>query len=505
MSPPPSKPSEGRFLGHALGQVGANLISHGTGMIGGLITARILGPAQYGLIQGFKILYQFSGALSLGAKDGSRVLIPIERAKAGDDEAMRLAATGFWLHLVPQVVFCSALAVWASRLPAHLGLLRTGYLFSAATIALHALLTIFDLILLGYEKVRVRVTYQTLRALGNFFLVLPGVAFLGPPGFWYADWLSAWVLIPMTREVGLRQLLQFDASKVASIYQMGLPLFLSGQLQVYILQADRLLILSALGTEGLAYYAIATNVHRGLGVILHGVVGIWVPRCMRLMASGEEEAMEVQLEELSLALGWLAIWIADLGLIALVLLVEGFLPRYQGALAPALALAPSLYILGPGSLLGPVFLVKGWQTKLIPLMIAILGLGVALDVAALALGYGSVGVAAASSVSLLGTNWATLFLGFRLLGKGKREALAGVLRFYRPLLWGLGLGLLVGFGAASLPGSFSSRLGWGSFIHLVLLLPSVPRVVRTLDLKTRGRALFSRLRGKPAADPVDSP
>lgn len=492
----PGEPSKGKFLGQASLQSSSNVVSSGLGFLGGFLLARILGPYFYGLIQSFKMLYQASGLFSLGVDRSLAALVPLQRARGGEDAATTYAATGLWILLGSQGLASVCIFAWAWVAVPAPGWIRFGYLASAATLSLLALHSGLDIILLAREQIRVGATMGILRAVTTFVVLLPGAFVLGPGAFWVAEWCAAWVVIPKLRATRARDLLRFSRPAAGEIVRLGLPLYVNGQLAMLTLLADRFVVVALIGAEAVGYYAIGNMATGLLMVVIHGATSVWAPRAMRLLGAGETALVRQQTDELARALGWLGVILATAGAAAVLLLVPWLLPRYTAGILPALLLLPGLVLSGVGGSLGNTYVFYGWQVRLLGLSVAALVLGVGLDLLALDRGWGLAGVALMTTASRTLVNLGSFYLCWRLLGDAPLQAVRRILFLLFPLA-ALVVGLPCCYLAAALwgPAGAPGRVLAASALFALLVAPALWGVWRDLELGTRARALWVQRRG----------
>lgn len=466
---------------------------HGSGLLGGILLARILDPLTFGVLQGFKLLYVAADACHLGARQGLQILLPRRRGQDSPEGIATFVGTGLLVNLLLQATFAAALFAWASGLSPGLGMVRWGYQASALSVLLLGVYATLDVVLLGSEEIRVRAKVQGLRAITHFVVLIPSAILLGPLAFWLADWVASWVIVLQASGVGGAAFRRADRAEVVPLFRVGFPLFLGGQLQNLLTYADRIVILGLLGSESLAYYSVATSSVGGLVVAVQGVSSIWAVRSMRLLSQGDEPLVRQQADECARGFGWFAVVLGLAGMLFLDLLVEWFLPRYRTSLPIALALSPTVYVHGMAGSIGSIFYHRGWEAKLLPWNLACAALSLGSALWAVERGFGVVGVAAIASAVRVATNALVCYLGWRLLGDGVGAAIRRIARHYVPL--GIALvGLVATTGAANALGLGGAAGGLrpGILGLLLILTPALRATWRDLALGARWKALRER-------------
>jgi O-antigen/teichoic acid export membrane protein len=489
--------SEGRFLGQAGAMAASRMLAHGFGLAGALLLARVLGPAVFGTLQGFKLLYQGAGLASLGILEGMAVRIPSLRAR-DPDRAELAAGTGLWAYLVLSAVGAAGLVLYAPEIPGDELWLRWGYALTVSTVVLNAAIVALDFVLTAREQIRVVASVALGRAATTFLTRLAGVWFLGPLVFWVAEWAASWTLIRLVTASGPRRLLRFSWGETREILRLGFPLYLAAQLAMIFSIADRATILGLLGAEALGHYAIGNTVSIGMMAAIAGVASVWSARGLRLLASGDAETVRVQTDELARGLAWASVVAAALASAVLCLLVPWLLPRYTPGLAPALALMPCLPIAAVGGAMGRLAPYFGWQGRMVPIAGLTALLGLALDFLAIHLGWGIVGVAGMTSLARLVATLTGTYLGWRMLGDSPAGTLMRSARLIFPVFILVAGYPVAAVGAASLGLRGPGLVLGATALFLGMITPALVGVWRDLDLATRARALLERLRSAPA-------
>ncbi|MGB0671672.1 MAG: lipopolysaccharide biosynthesis protein, partial [Rhodospirillales bacterium] len=180
---------------------------------------------------------------------------------------------------------------------------------------------------------------------------------------------------------------------------IGFPIMTFDMASNLVRSADRFLIAGLLGTEELGYYALAAFVFASLLEIPGAAREVLEPKMMHDMS--EMEPADVLRDFLFRPLCNTAHYILFLIGPAVFLLpfIELVLPRYAAGVLPAQILALGGYFLAISFVVRGVVVANDWQRRALVPIFAVGLFNVALNGAAIKLGYGIAGVAAASSLA----------------------------------------------------------------------------------------------------------
>jgi O-antigen/teichoic acid export membrane protein len=484
-----SAPSQGKFLAQASVNLISDGVTHACGLLGGFFLAKFLTPSLYGTIQGFKILYAFVPFASLGADSGTTVNIAIERGKNGEEAAKVVAGTGFWLYMVPQAICCLGLVAWSLLGSSETGWLRWGYAASAVSVFILALKQILSLILVGREQIRQRALAGMVHGLMGLAATIPAAYFLGVPAFWLADWASSVALLLLASAVGASTFRLFSWEKAKQIYRSGFVIFIGSQISVLLAQADRMVILSLLGTEALGFYGVGGVATRGLLVLGGAITAPWTPRVLRMLTAGQVVEVRKHSHHLAKALTWFGVYLALYGGGFICLMVPWLLPKYLAAIPVSLVFVVPLPMVCCMYSVNYVAFHFGWYGRILLLNLLLVADAFALDRWAVSQGWGITGIAAMTGLVQTMQAAAVLYLTWRLLGDGVGRCLRRMLGYMFPLavlLMGVPICFLAVLALA--PGGYVRDILATIALFTAVTSPALYGLGRDLELRTRFRA-----------------
>jgi O-antigen/teichoic acid export membrane protein len=417
-------------------------------MGGGLVVARLLGPADYGLWTALLLVPAYAKYLQLGTLSVLNRELPIARGRGDLKRAEKIQNTALGVVCFVAVLSGGGLlgyaVVWRGRYePAVLGSLT----MLAGIVAIQPFLHYYDVL---FRSGHDFTTVGRLRLLKTFTDIPLAMALAG---WWGVVGRAAASLASSVSQLGysVRRRADvrpaWDAATVRQLVGMGFPLLAVDASYGILISLDRLLIASFLDRTQLGYYGIGL-MGLGLFMLIPGTVSeVLYPRMAeRFGATDSIRAMRTLVVAPLSVLGTGMAVLVGGGMILVRPVVDAVLPDYlPGVEAATIALIGGLFLsLVPGA--GNFLLTLNKQTPLL----AIYGTtGVAMAVLLIVLarnGYGIVGIAAATVACYAAT--AAVVVGYVL------RHFYGVGESVVRVLWLLLPGTLIVAGAATLERSW---------------------------------------------------
>jgi O-antigen/teichoic acid export membrane protein len=433
-------------------------------MIGGIglffsnyIAARVLGPSTWGLWQGVRLVLVYGACLHLGAQYGMQRELPILRGRGETvttDAIINVAYTIVMLAavIVSILVFLVAWMVPIDREARVMLLFVAGMLF------------------LEY----VRVFYGTLLRATNRFGIVSRVTMIDGAGHVASAGLAAFTglfgflvgqIVRLTADswysLRTRQLIprfQWDNALARSLVVIGFPIMLSVFAHAALTSSDKMLILSLLGSSELGYYSLGTLIFMPLLVIFGASNSVMFPRfAERFGQTGRADALRGYVIE---PIGLLASVVSVLvGMIFLGVdwATGTFLPEYLPGVDAARVLLIGQFFHALAGMAGNLLVTIDRQRVYLAVLAGGAVLNLCLSYAALRLGFGIAGVAAATSVSFAAYFICLAVLAMRFTASSRREIVKLMWRAMWPLAYVLAAIGVVELTATWLP---SAMLGW---------------------------------------------
>jgi len=257
---------------------------------------------------------------------------------------------------------------------------------------------------------------------------------------------------------------------------VGLPSMLQNLMWFNMTNVDKVLILSVLGRESVAYYAIAQAIGGSLLLVSGAVTRVNGPLMIRRLAETSDPSSLYSMVRRSttmMAYGLpilaAAVWVISPAFFRVVL------PRYETALPLLDIVCVSMTAIGITLSVSSLYLAMGRQGLNAVFLLGSMCGTLALSLVFLALGWGTLGVAVASAISSCVYLVVFLTIGFRMMGRSGQQLLKDVGRLLPPVvLCGASASILVL--AAGVPGM--PPRSWMTLGMFVLMLSLGWRGVR---------------------------
>lgn len=372
-------------------------------LAGGLVVARVLGPADYGLWNALQLITLYGTYASLGLLNALNREVPIYRGRGNEEKIARMRNAGLGATVGLSVLLGGGILAYAlwNRERFDPSLL-VGIIFMAGIVALQQLSGFFDVLFRSANDFatvgRLRL-YRTLAEMALAVVLVAALNFLGRLLAAAATWIFLIVYAISRNSFPIRP--RWDPAEVGRLIRLGLPLMAVEILYGILTSLDRLMIARHLDRTALGYYSVGLMAVTLLFVVPRVVWEILYPRFgERFGETGKSAALEHLI--LVPLVGMATVMALLLGVVV-ILLPAGLavaLPRYMAGLDAARAIVCGSFFLalvaGPGNFLHTV---TSRQTALLLIYGGGVSLGAAFNWLALSLGYGILGVAVATSLA----------------------------------------------------------------------------------------------------------
>jgi O-antigen/teichoic acid export membrane protein len=405
-SSPPAPVTGWRRLAADMAAVGgSSLFCQGLGVINSLVLRAALDPTQMGIWQGLKLLLGYANYANLGVSKGAARELAIAMGSRQMDRAKRGLNLAFTVNTLTSVIYGVCLAGAAVWLTADGGLLGNpwsiGLVALAVLVIVQRHLTFYVTILRCQQAFALTSLVSVVEGL--LTLIVAGVAAWrwGLPGLYGGTLLTLLATLLFLRSRGVERLAwDWQWGEIRRLVAIGGPILLGGVAATLLQSLDKLMILSFSAERAfdLGCYSttlLITGQIYGLANMFAMVIS---PRYAELYGrSGSRlhvARLAARASELLAAVTSLA---AAGGVIVAVPLLAQLFPQYRAGLLPAVWLVPGIVLLAVTLPLNQ-FLVAVCRERT-ALVATLIGLALAAvgDYAALSLGYGIEGVAAATA------------------------------------------------------------------------------------------------------------
>jgi O-antigen/teichoic acid export membrane protein len=395
-----------RLIKHSLILTLASYFAKAADIVTGLLVAKLLGPAHYGLRNAFGLALQYEANTDLGTFPAANRLVPFMRGKGDVDDSAALKDSAFGVNYIfamvaASVLFVIALVLRARELPpeyvsfcAFLGvLILTGKMLDYLTIELK-----IDqrFAVLGRKNViHASSTLLFCPALA-YLLALDGVLL----GLALADLVAiAYLLVQARMRPSFKHM---SLSAYLRLVQIGFPMMAFFTLNLLMNSSDRLLVIAMLSRDDLGYYAFAGMAATVVMTIPASIHNVTIAPIMELYgATDSRERIKHFFIGPLLLMAYLLPFIVAPIYFGIEVPMVWFFEEYLESVPAIKILIFSAYLQAIASPCISILLALDRQVALIYLMLPLVGLGFGVNYLVLAAGFGIEGLAIAMACLFL--------------------------------------------------------------------------------------------------------
>ncbi len=473
-----------------MGAVGSSLyLTRVFYLLRGLVTARILGPADYGVWGALSILLNYANLTPLGSAEAVGREIPYYAQKGDEARVRSTKELAFSFNLYASLLGSLAVLVFALVRRPHLEpLYFHGLLVVAAGMTLQQLYYFYGIVLRAEKRFVYRSKIEVVYAAVNVPSSIVLVVLYGIYGLFAAFVLNLIGLVAyLIAKVPIRLRLRLPRAPLADLMRIGFPIYLIGIVYTVFASVDRLVIVKYLSAADMGFYTIALTLMTVLGEAPVVVAQVMSPNLIERYSrakSVDEVFPFVQLPTMAIAYCFPALLVpAVFGFEYLVLYV---LPRFQPGFVPLEILVLGSFFIGV--LRGPssFLLAVRRQTAAVLIYALAVVIALALNVAFVKAGFGLRGIALATALTyfILLVMYASYVYSF-FFGRRVASYLGLFGRILLPFALSLGLYLVLRWVlplSGGAPGMDGIRLLGKVAIYLLLVTPTVYWFLRRYGL-----------------------
>ena len=259
----------GRLL-KDMGAVGVSLyVTRALYMVRGLVTARFLGPSDYGVWGTLGILLNYSNLAPLGSAEAVSRQVPYYTERGEPERARTVKEQSFSFNLYASL-FASALILlytWVYRASMS-PVFFLGLHVAAVGLTLQQLYFFYGIVLRADRRFFFQSKVNVLFALVSVPLTIALVAFLRLRGLYLSYLLAyAWIVGYLVLKVPIALRARLDRSLIVDLVRIGFPVYLLGLVYTLFMSVDRMVIAKFLTSADMGYYTIAYTVISALGEV----------------------------------------------------------------------------------------------------------------------------------------------------------------------------------------------------------------------------------------------
>jgi O-antigen/teichoic acid export membrane protein len=321
-----------------MGAVGTSVyVTRALYVLRGLVTARFLGPSDYGVWGTLSILLNYSNLAPMGSAEAVGREVPFYAQRGEVEHVRRVKEQSFSFNLYTSLLASLGILAFVYFRRGQLSpMYQLGLCVVAAGITLQQLYFFYRIVLRAEKRFFLQSKIEILFACVNVPLTMLLAALYGLRGL-YCAWLVGYatvvtlllVLVP----IHLRW--RLDRSLIADFIRIGFPVYLIGLVYTVFMSVDRIVIAKFLTSTDMGYYTIALTLGGTLGEIPMVVAQVIGPTLIeRYSREGSSAGVlpYVRTPTFAIAFGYPVL--QGMALFALEYVIRYFLPKYLPGLVP---------------------------------------------------------------------------------------------------------------------------------------------------------------------------
>jgi len=392
----------GRLL-KDMGAVGVSLyVTRALYLLRGLVTARFLGPSDYGIWGTLGILLNYSNLAPMGSAEAVAREVPFYTARGERAHARVVVEQSFSFNLYASLLASLAIFLYANLRRASLDpVFYVGLQVAAAGITLQQLYFYYRIVLRAEKRFFFQSKIDILFALVNVPTTIALVAFWGLKGL-YASYVVVyvWIVGYLVWKVPIPLRLRLDRALIVDLVRIGFPVYLLGLVYTLFLSVDRMVIAKFLTSADMGYYTIAYTIIGTLGEVPMVIAQVMSPNLMsRYSRSATPAEMLPYVQTPTIAIATFFPALQVIVLIGVEWVLRYILPRFlPGLVAIEILLFGAFFI---ALVRGPSSFLLAMRKQIVAVWIYVICVLVAfgLNLWFVKMGWGLIGVSVATSLT----------------------------------------------------------------------------------------------------------
>ncbi|MCK4948223.1 MAG: polysaccharide biosynthesis C-terminal domain-containing protein [Candidatus Aureabacteria bacterium] len=391
------------ILKHTAVYSAANIITQAVGVIGAILSRKFLGPVQVGIWAVLQVVLNFAKYITLGTTTAINIEIPYQIGKKDEKAADKIKNITFSFITIVSTVVAIGIIVYTFLFREKLSEeLFYGLIFVSIIIILQRINNFFISILRAYKNFYIAGKQMVLSAIINVILVGVLSYFFKIYGFMWATGLSLiFNIVYIYYHKRYKFKIACDWKQLKKLILFGLPLRVLGLMGTLFRSIDRIMIIGMIGYRFMGFYSIAimacnylTSIHTSLAVVL-------LPHFQEKFGEKDDKNdLRKYLSQSAAAFSDFLPIVIGLTYICAPYFIGLLLKKFVEGIPALKFLVLSIYFVALGNVYGNYLITIRKYLVMYPLIIISCILSVILNYLAIASGYGIVGVAIATTVSL---------------------------------------------------------------------------------------------------------
>ena len=372
-------------------------------VVGSIVSKYFLGPFQIGIWATLKIILDFSKFITLGTSTALSFEIPYQIGKRSEDTAEKIKDNVFSFVFIVSFITAIGIVLYAFLFRNTLSSeLFYGLLFLSGIVILQRISNVFISLLRAYKNFRLEGKQMVYSSIVNVILISILSYFFKIYGFITAIGLSLLfniTYIYFKRKFNFKFKIKWDCLKKLMIF--GLPLRGIGLIGELFRNIDKIMIIKILGFEAMGFYSIAIMACNYLASIHTSVAVVLLPHFQeKFGASDDKNDLKEYLNQSATAFSDFFPIVIGLTYICAPYFIGLFLEEFVDGISALKYLVLSVYFIALSNVYGNYLITIRKHLIMFPLVAVSCIVSVILNYAAIKLGYGILGVAIATTLSL---------------------------------------------------------------------------------------------------------
>lgn len=441
--------------------------------IQGIIIAKLLGPANYGLWIMLALVLSYSANSHLGTLSALHRNIPFYRGEGNlhKVDTIKKTALGATMFFAIAISFLVLLFSFFAR-HRYPPLAIAGLRFISVLIICQTLYTYFDIIFRSHNEFGLASKLIIIYAIGKFTVTVVLVMWIGFLGiFWglFAAYMASFIYISILKKFDLR--VRFDFKETMSLMKIGLPMLLAGIVYSLFTTVDRIIAAKFLGTTELGYYGVGLMVTMVLVFIPLTVSIIMYPKFNEIYGKTKSvTTLKNYVAKSTILLGCVMSVMTGVIYLSLPLGVRIFLPNYLPGLDAARVLTMGAFFLSLFSTSATLLLTINKQNQYLLILFMSFLLKLSMNYFSVAAGWGIRGIAATTATSYF--IFTSIMLAYAMFQctKNMLNIIIVFAKSYFPFLYLAALLFCLGLFGGGVVRTLGSEIGLWAFKTIALVL-----------------------------------
>lgn len=452
---------------------GGTYISQGMFFIRGVLNAKILGPALYGLWSALNIILSYSSYAQLGALNAMNREIPYQNGRRSKEGMTKVRDVTFTVSLVMNVIFSSVLIIIGLSLWKRIALNEAiGFLTIGCLSLTFSVYEFYRTSLIAVKKflliTKANIVFSILSVVLTLVLV-PKLKIYGVYIVAIVVPLGGFLYLGFNEPYRLR--LDFDFKEAFRLIKIGLPLVSIDFLESVTTSIAGMMVLFLLGKVNMGYYAVAMLAARFLMYFPNSINRTFEPHIyQRYGETHDIKALEKYLFKPTLVMAFLFPVLCAFYYTGVAFFIRHFLSQYNASIYPFFIILVARFFMS-FSPTSPIFLTAiNKQRLLIPVYLGGIAIIATLTPIFINMGFGIMAVAISLLISFFFTGSVIFLYAVNHYRENRFECLRYLFGLCAPIIYMAFAVVFIELTVSSSSGLFSDSLRlamkWGALAIL---------------------------------------